>query len=174
MRSLSLTCHASTPSPFVRSLSVSVGNSDRQLSLRYTLEGEIARLRIPSARAPARVDELWRHTCFEAFVKSQGSAEYLELNFAPSGEWAAYQFSDYRAGMSPATSISAPAISGARTPSHLELSASVNIPSVRSGHARLALCAVVEDDEGRVSYWALAHPHGRPDFHHEDGFVLDY
>jgi hypothetical protein len=174
MRSLPLTCHESTPSPFVRSLSVSVGDSEGRLSLRYTLEGEIARLRIPSARTPARVDDLWRHTCFEAFVNSPGSAGYLELNFAPSGEWAAYQFSEYRAGMSPATSIAAPAISCARTPSHLEVSVSVNIPSVRSGHARLALCAVVEDDEGRASYWALAHPHGRPDFHHQDGFVLDY
>ena len=37
---------------------------------------------------------------------------------------------------------------------------------------RLALSAVVEADDGTLSYWALRHPPGRPDFHHADGFVL--
>jgi hypothetical protein len=37
---------------------------------------------------------------------------------------------------------------------------------------RLALTAVVEDARGRLSYWALRHPPGRPDFHHRDGFAL--
>jgi len=37
---------------------------------------------------------------------------------------------------------------------------------------RLALSAVVEETDGRLSYWAIAHPGERPDFHHRDGFVL--
>ena len=32
--------------------------------------------------------------------------------------------------------------------------------------------AVVEETDGRLSYWALTHPAERPDFHHRDGFVL--
>ena len=37
---------------------------------------------------------------------------------------------------------------------------------------RVALSTVVEDQEGRLSYWALRHPAGRPDFHHAEGFSL--
>ena len=37
---------------------------------------------------------------------------------------------------------------------------------------RLGLSAVIEETDGRLSYWALAHPGERPDFHHRDSFVL--
>ncbi len=37
---------------------------------------------------------------------------------------------------------------------------------------RLALSAVIEDSDGGLSYWALAHPRGKPDFHHADSFAL--
>ena len=36
---------------------------------------------------------------------------------------------------------------------------------------RLALSPVIED--GALSYWALRHPPGRPDFHHQDAFTLE-
>ena len=35
-------------------------------------------------------------------------------------------------------------------------------------HALDALAAC-----GGISYWALAHPPGKPDFHHADGFALE-
>ena len=38
---------------------------------------------------------------------------------------------------------------------------------------RLGLSAVIEDDSGKLSYWALKHPSGKPDFHHPDTFVLE-
>ena len=38
---------------------------------------------------------------------------------------------------------------------------------------RAALSAVIEEASGTKSYWALAHPPGKPDFHHSDAFVLD-
>ena len=38
---------------------------------------------------------------------------------------------------------------------------------------RLALAAVVEEDDGRLSYWALQHAPGNPDFHHPEGFALE-
>ena len=37
----------------------------------------------------------------------------------------------------------------------------------------LALAAVVEDEHGALSYWALKHPPGRPDFHHPDAFAAE-
>jgi hypothetical protein len=37
----------------------------------------------------------------------------------------------------------------------------------------VALSAVIEDNRGMLSYWALKHPPGKPDFHHRDGFALE-
>ena len=39
---------------------------------------------------------------------------------------------------------------------------------------RLGLSVVVEDTNGGMSYWALAHPPGKPDFHHPDGFTCEF
>jgi hypothetical protein len=38
---------------------------------------------------------------------------------------------------------------------------------------RVALAAVIENDTGELSYWALQHAPGKPDFHHPDGFTLE-
>jgi hypothetical protein len=40
-------------------------------------------------------------------------------------------------------------------------------------HLRIALAAVIEDDNGRLSYWGLRHAPGKPDFHHPNGFALE-
>lgn len=42
-----------------------------------------------------------------------------------------------------------------------------------SGGALAAITAVIEEADGTKSYWALAHPVEKPDFHHPDGFVLE-
>jgi hypothetical protein len=36
------------------------------------------------------------------------------------------------------------------------------------------LSALIEDQNGGKSYWALAHPPGKPDFHHADSFALEF
>ena len=43
------------------------------------------------------------------------------------------------------------------------------------GHAQTGpgLSAVIEDPNGVLSYWALRHPPGKPDFHHPDTFALE-
>jgi len=65
------------------------------LVLSFIVTGKMSDVRMPPAMAAARSDELWRHTCFEAFVRASSSAEYYEFNFAPSTQWAAYRFSGY-------------------------------------------------------------------------------
>jgi len=42
-----------------------------------------------------------------------------------------------------------------------------------AGRALAAITAVIEEADGTKSYWALAHPAEKPDFHHPDGFVLE-
>ena len=69
----------------------------------YTLHADLEQVRLPEAAAAgARTDELWRHTCFEAFIAAGDAGPYFEFNFSPSGDWAAYRFSAYRAGMAQA------------------------------------------------------------------------
>src|SRR6202043_881405 len=80
------------------------------LVLSYVVSGNISDLRLPPIAAAARADELWRHTCFEAFVRTSAGPAYYEFNFAPSTQWAAYRFDRYRSGMRVAAEIGAPRI----------------------------------------------------------------
>jgi len=145
------------------------------LLLSYVVTGKISELRMPPVMGAARADELWRHTCFEAFVGSSASAAYCEFNFAPSTQWAAYRFDGYRSGMEVATEVSAPRIEVQSGPERYTLQASLALDWLSSlpGDARwrLGLSAVIEETSGRKSYWALAHPPGQADFHHSDCFA---
>jgi hypothetical protein len=153
------------------------------LRFQYVLEADPGLVRIPAPVADAgRADKLWAHTCFEAFVGFADSPRYLELNFSPSGHWAAYRFDSYRQGMAPELAAP-PGIGLRRAGERLELQADVHLgaswSATRTAPAaggpaglRIALTAVVEDREGRLSYWALRHPPGRPDFHHPESFSL--
>jgi hypothetical protein len=147
------------------------------LVLTYVVHGNISALRLPPAAAPARTDELWQHTCFEAFVGTAADAAYYELNFAPSTRWAAYRFDGHRSGMRAATEIGAPTIAAQSDPDRYTLQASLKIDELpglpRDAGWRLGLAAITEDAHGGKSYWALAHPPGKPDFHHFDCFALE-
>ena len=147
------------------------------LELRFTVAGDVGIVRLPAAAAFRRADELWRHTCFEAFVRAPGEAGYLELNFASSGAWAAYRFSDYRAGMIPAEKVGPPALVAAFEGDRFDLTASVDLEPALGLLAdlpwQIGLAAVIEDRDGAVSHWALRHPPGAPDFHHQHCFAAE-
>lgn len=146
------------------------------IHLRYSLDGDLGRLRLPPAAPPNRVDELWRHTCFEAFVAFDGATAYAEFNFSPSGEWAAYSFRRYREREPLDPAVPAPAIAARTGPQSLELDAHIHPARALAPHRgaplRVGLAAVVEERDGALSYWALSHPLPRPDFHHRDTFAL--
>ena len=97
---------------------------------------------------------------------------YREFNFSPSSEWGAYAFHGYRKGGALQVELD-PAIMVRRTGDRLELDAGVRWDFLPPGRAlRLGLSAVLEDADGLLSYWALQHPPGKPDFHHADAFAL--
>jgi hypothetical protein len=144
------------------------------LVLSYVVTGKISDLRLPPATAAARADELWRHTCFEAFVRPSPGEVYHEFNFAPSTQWAAYRFDSYRSGMRVVAEIGAPRIDVQLSPERYTLRAALDLSRLpRAAPWRLGLAAVTEETTGRKSYWALAHPPGQPDFHHSDCFALE-
>ena len=153
------------------------------LVLTYVVTGKIGDLAMPPAAAAVRTGELWRHTCFEAFVRSSPGGPYYEFNFAPSTQWAAYHFGSYRSGLRVATEIGDPRIAVASNPERYVLQASLELDELllpasegergKDATWRLGLSAVIEEAGGRQSYWALAHPQGKPDFHHSDCFALE-
>lgn len=174
MAKLSMKCHPDTPAEAVRDFTVEVeSRRDDQVWIRYTVEVPLDELQLDETLKPERMDGLWKTTCFEAFVKPEGSAGYCEFNFAPSGAWAAYRFSGYREGMDDLPMASIPALTKTVNESHFVLEALFALaPEHSSTEVRLAVTAVIEEANGTKSYWSLAHPHGSPDFHHPDCFTL--
>lgn len=61
-----------------------------------------------------------------------------------------------------------------RQPDALLLSLEIDLGKIVRPEQKLevAVSAVIKDIDGRMSYWALAHPGPQPDFHLRDGFIL--
>ena len=163
---LTLTYHADTP-PDDLDMSVEVWLErweDRRAELSYHLHADTEQLVLPQLPR-GRADGLWRSTCCELFVET--AAGYREYNFSPSGAWAAYDFASYREGMRPGELEHAPEITGDDTGDSFILDAVIDL----EGDGRFGLSAVIEERSGTKSYWALAHPPDKPDFHHEACFA---
>ncbi|MEO5972801.1 MAG: DOMON-like domain-containing protein [Sphingomicrobium sp.] len=129
----------------------------------------VDRFVIPRLSEPWRADELWRTTCFEAFLRPAGADSYREWNFAPTGNWAAYDFAACRDGMTRAEIGSPPYIR--MEDNFTWWTVGATIAADASQHWQLGLSAVLEEKDGAKSFWALAHPPGAPDFHHPDCFA---
>jgi hypothetical protein len=173
-----LLAHPDAAREFVRSIVAELHfTPGATLACRYTLSGDMTRLQVPPEGGGRRADGLWRHTCFEAFVSAPDTAGYHEFNFSPALDWAAYRFTDYRTGMSAATLERAPGLHVRRSSDALELVATVHLGGLATlsdaRALRVALAAVIEDNDGRLAYWALRHASGKPDFHHPEGFTLE-
>jgi hypothetical protein len=172
---LALKLHPDSTSAAASSVEVEVVRPrDSALTLSYVVIGKTSGLQVPSVVAPVRVDGLWQHTCFEAFLSVPPHTGYYEFNFSPSTQWAAYRFSGYRSGMQVASEIDAPRIEVSSSPDRYTLRAALDLETAnvpRGTPWRLGLSAVIEETTGNKSYWALAHAPGKPDFHCTDCFT---
>jgi hypothetical protein len=171
---LQLICHPETPAVTVESIEVWTKRLENgRLWFRFHLEGQLEALELDEQRPPERTDELWRSTCFEAFLRKSGHDSYLEYNFAPSSQWAAYAFADYRSGGTDLCVKATPEIFLDASEGHFALETEIILaPDWQDEPIDLNLTAVIEETNGTKSYWALAHPPGKPDFHHKDCFAL--
>jgi hypothetical protein len=173
----SLVPHPETPARAVGGIRAGcILTDDGHLRITYRIQAARAQLCWMDFPEAGRREELWRHTCCEAFV-AIGAEAYLELNFAPEGSWAAYAFSAYRRRSHPDPGLDAPAIQTYFAPDAVRLEAAVNVRGLvgdRSAKGlRMGLAAVIEESGGPTSYWAIRHPFPQPDFHHAGGFVLE-
>ena len=157
--------HPDTPPLAVTSIDGQCWHEGGRWHFRFLLDG-VARLVLPDPANSGRADELWRTTCFEAFVGGQGTA-YREYNFAPSGQWAAYAFDSPRQGMRNADDEVEVWLEGGDDWIAVEVAVSADL----APDSPLNLTAVIEEEGGVKSYWALAHPDWPPDFHNRDCFV---
>lgn len=166
--------HPNDPPGYVERVGVTLlQKNDGRLRLAYSIHGPTGSMRIPTPQAPAPAGALWQTTCCELFVMADGESRYREFNFSPSGQWTVFDFAAYRQPLGITTPPPAPRVlarcqeDALRVDVHLMPSA---LPVGR--HLRCALAVIVERDDGRLGFWALAHPAGPPDFHHSCNFTL--
>lgn len=170
--------HPHAPSHALRAVTANAERTaEGKLALSYSLVGDLARLRVPPP-GPARIGwKLWRHTCCEVFMRARSGTRYHELNLSPSGEWTTYAFSRYRDGAPLDDESLNPQIALAVRKDRLDLSALVDVARLSPDYVRsplaLGLAVVAEDENGALSYWALRHAPGQPDFHHAESFALE-
>ena len=170
----SLKPHPDTPCPAVTGISVSLSRpSPEELSLVYEVRGALEGIIIPRSATPARGHRLWEHTVFEVFIRPEGGEAYWEFNFAPSGEWAAYRLGGYRTDMKDARQPNPPRIAVEQDGETLRATVDLDTGLPADRPWKIGLSAIIEEEDGRKSYWALAHAPGVPDFHHKDCFALE-
>jgi hypothetical protein len=159
----------------VKSVEVEVSRTDGFVMLNYAVQPANA-LVLPAFQTERR-DNLWRGTCFELFIRPERRG-YVEFNFAPLFAWNAYSFADWRAGRRPFQPDSPPHMVDSRQddrkasfPAKYELDVILGGEITSLAPARASLAVVIEEEGGNLSYWALAHPSGQPNFHHADCFA---
>ena len=122
-----------------------------------------------AAEEPHRAEDLWQTTCFEVFLRVPGEEAYREWNFAPSGNWAAYDFTSHREGRARAE-VTPPYVRVEDNLTWWATGATIAVPSKK--RFELGLSAILEEKDGTKSYWALNHPEAeKPDFHHAACFA---
>ena len=148
----------------IKAVTAQIHGTSDGCNAEFKLEGDLSRIKIPQNTHPAREDDLWKTTCFEIFWQPIRGTYYREFNLSPSSRWAAYDFDDFRKGMRDAP-VGAISLACSRNDNELILKASIacDLPDP----AQVALNAVVEDNAGKIQYWALAFPPGKPEFHSE-------
>lgn len=173
-QTFTLVAHPTAPPRTVRAITARITPDGAWLRLRWRIEGA-QHLVVPSFAGKGRADGLWQTTCFELFLQAPGEAGYIELNLSPSERWNAYDFSGYREGMSERRVPHEPSCTMRKGEALAIFDAAVPSaalpPPPPTAPWRLNMTAVIEEEGGQKSYWALAHPDGPPDFHDPACFV---
>ena len=156
----SLYRHPDAPAGAIQSIDAELERMDGGAVVIFRVRGDISKLVIPPPSAPESADDLWRTTCFELFVTGE-STSYREFNFSPSGQWAAYEFDDYRAGMRNADARIETELYRERN----ELQFSAEIRTEFANPSQVGLTAVIQETDGAIRYWSNAFAPGKPDFH---------
>jgi len=146
------------------------------LSIGYALLGNLSDLAIPAPReSSGRKNRLSEETCLEFFLGVNDSERYWEFNLSPAGHWNVYRFTSYREGMREEPAFRSLPFDLLKKPEVLRFSLDLDIEKIipPDKALKVAVSAVIKTIKGKTSYWALAHPGPRPDFHRREGFTID-
>ena len=172
MQTHSLVPHPDTAPLGVSAIAARITPDGDWLRLRWRIEGA-QRLVVPAFAGKGRSGGLWQTTCFELFLQVPGEEGYTELNLSPSERWNAYDFSAYRQGMAERAFPREPTCAMRKGEAVAIFDAAVPASALPPLPWRANLTAVIEEEGGVKSYWALAHPPGKPDFHDAACFVAE-
>lgn len=164
MQTHSLVPHPDFPPTLVHAVNARITPDGEWWRLRWRIEGAY-KLVVPPFAGKARDDGLWQKTCFELFLRTPGQLGYVELNLSPSERWNAYDFSAYRDGMAQRAFPREPSCSMRKGEALAIFDAAVPASALPPAPWEYNLAAVIEEDGGAKSFWALAHGAGKPDFH---------
>lgn len=158
--------------------------SGEELALSYCLTGLRTPLAWPAGASNGGrfAHNLWQHTCFELFLKTPLGPRYWEWNFSPSGDWAHYSFTDYRTPDvlpsvdSGLVKLDTEIVSPEEFWLHIKIrpsfSSVLSWAWITRQPLQIGLSAILENQQGDLSYWALAHAGVRADFHLAQSFTL--
>ena len=173
MQTHQLVAHPAHPPGRVSGIEAKVIGFDTDwLRVRWRVEGA-QELFVPPFAGRGRADELWKTTCFELFLRPEGGEGYVELNLSPSERWAAYDFTGHRAGMTNRAASREPDCTMRQGSTFAIFDAAIPRDILPAVPAAANFAAVIEEQGGVKSYWALAHPAAKPDFHDPACFAAE-
>lgn len=157
------------------------------VQLNYQVKGDIKSLEFEESQASGeRKIGLWERTCFEFFIKMKGKSEYFEFNFAPSGDWNCFHFSNRDQELNEFPGIKRIPIASQLKQSpnqeanEFHLTALLNIKHLGSyfyypGQMQAGITAVIlNQNKGKRDYWALKHLQKKPNFHDFNTFIANF
>ncbi len=149
---------------------------DHGIEVTFVVHGDLENLYVPAKNSkPKRLDDLWKTTCFETFVKPKMAQNYYEVNASPSGDWNLYQFSDYHKDMAEASSVKDFKIQSILEKNSLTCSYFINLKEISLPNKNLdiGLSCILQTKAGELSYWAVNHQKqkDKPDFHLAANFI---
>ncbi len=164
--------------PFVKTetptidLSVKVDRRGNFLVFKYEMTGAIESILMAEREFPTRRMGLWETTCFEYFFGIPGQDNYWEVNLSTSGDWNVFQLDKYRSGLREELAIEALSVSVNRSVFSLETQFDLSLLGLEDSELELSVTAVMADQLGQISYWAVCHAGVEADFHLRDSFVM--
>lgn len=150
--------------------------SNTRWHLTYIISGKVNKLKLrPSALLPERKENLWQGSCCELFIQDGISKQYIEWNFCFSSHWDASEFLDYRKKDTHQLDTKPPSILKEIEQGKITLKASFPAPPLHYEQVRTGITVILEDQDGKLNYWALNHPKPdqKPDFHDFRSFCLN-
>lgn len=168
-----LVFHPAHPPKQLRTMEAKIiGQDQTWLRVRWRLTGA-GQIVVPAFAGKGRADGLWRTTCFEMFIGQPGIPAYVEVNLSPSERWNVYDFTSRREGMAERPMPREPECTMRKGSDIAIFDAAIPAAGLPTVPWQCGFTAVMEEEGGIKSYWALSHGDSAPDFHDPACFTFE-